>query len=196
MSERGLSGSLGPHVPGCEVGGLLGVPTCQMSAAGPACRWRIDFHACTVSLASAGRTTVRPGIARTAARCSTGWWVGPSSPRPIESCVHTYVTGMQERDYTRASQPLDALNRLPARLGQDRGSQSKSMTALGTPAAAQVAPAYDAPDRGQRSAPDQCEANDAAAVSPPPTELWSTMAGSKAATGWSFTAAAASDSPR
>jgi hypothetical protein len=23
-----------------------------------------------------------------------GWWVGPSSPRPIESCVHTYVTGI------------------------------------------------------------------------------------------------------
>ncbi|CAM5720024.1 hypothetical protein SMICM304S_02713 [Streptomyces microflavus] len=46
-----------------------------------------------VSLASAGRTMFRPGMARSAARCSTGWWVGPSSPRPIESCVHTYVTG-------------------------------------------------------------------------------------------------------
>ncbi len=34
-----------------------------------------------------------PGIARSAARCSIGWWVGPSSPRPIESCVHTKVTG-------------------------------------------------------------------------------------------------------
>ena len=32
-------------------------------------------------------------MARSAHRCSTGWWVGPSSPSPIESCVHTYVTG-------------------------------------------------------------------------------------------------------
>ena len=32
-------------------------------------------------------------MARSAARCSTGWWVGPSSPRPMESCVQTYVTG-------------------------------------------------------------------------------------------------------
>ena len=47
-------------------------------------------HAHAVSLASAGRTTSRPGIARSADRCSTGWWVGPSSPRPIESCVQTY----------------------------------------------------------------------------------------------------------
>ena len=32
-------------------------------------------------------------MARSAVRCSIGWWVGPSSPRPIESCVQTYVTG-------------------------------------------------------------------------------------------------------
>ena len=32
-------------------------------------------------------------MARSAARCSIGWWVGPSSPRPIESCVQTKVTG-------------------------------------------------------------------------------------------------------
>ena len=46
-------------------------------------------QAATVSLASAGRTTSRPGIARRAARCSIGWWVGPSSPRPMESWVQT-----------------------------------------------------------------------------------------------------------
>ena len=45
--------------------------------------------AAAVSLASAGRTTSRPGIARSAARCSIGWWVGPSSPRPMESWVQT-----------------------------------------------------------------------------------------------------------
>ena len=29
------------------------------------------------------------GIARSAASCSIGWWVGPSSPSPIESWVKT-----------------------------------------------------------------------------------------------------------
>ncbi len=42
-----------------------------------------------VSTASAGRNTCRFGMARSAARCSTGWCVGPSSPRPMESCVIT-----------------------------------------------------------------------------------------------------------
>ncbi len=32
-------------------------------------------------------------MARSAARCSTGWWVGPSSPKPIESWVKTNTTG-------------------------------------------------------------------------------------------------------
>ena len=31
------------------------------------------------------------GMARKDARCSTGWWVGPSSPRPIESWVITKI---------------------------------------------------------------------------------------------------------
>jgi hypothetical protein len=43
-------------------------------------------------LASAGRITSNPGMARKAASCSIGWWVGPSSPRPIESWVHEYTT--------------------------------------------------------------------------------------------------------
>ena len=46
-------------------------------------------HAAAVSLASAGRITCRPGIARSVARCSTGWWVGPSSPTPTESWLNT-----------------------------------------------------------------------------------------------------------
>ncbi len=50
-------------------------------------------HAHTVSLASAGRTTAKRGIARSDARCSIGWWVEPSSPSPMESCVQTKVTG-------------------------------------------------------------------------------------------------------
>ena len=50
-------------------------------------------QAIATSFASAGRTMSRFGIARSAARCSTGWCVGPSSPTPIESCVQTNVTG-------------------------------------------------------------------------------------------------------
>jgi hypothetical protein len=44
-------------------------------------------------LAPAGRITASPGTARSAASCSIGWWVGPSSPRPIESCVNTKIDG-------------------------------------------------------------------------------------------------------
>ncbi len=62
-----------------------------MSAAGPSRSWTITRHASAVSVASAGRSTTSPGIARSAARCSTGWWVGPSSPSATESCVHTHV---------------------------------------------------------------------------------------------------------
>ena len=47
----------------------------------------------TVSFASPGRTYQRFGIARSAMWCSTGWCVGPSSPTPTESCVHTQTTG-------------------------------------------------------------------------------------------------------
>ncbi|SKU52822.1 Uncharacterised protein [Mycobacteroides abscessus subsp. abscessus] len=58
---------------------------------GPVLDWRSRTvaQAYAVSFASPGRTTERLGMARRAARCSTGWWVGPSSPRPIESCVQT-----------------------------------------------------------------------------------------------------------
>ena len=32
-------------------------------------------------------------MARSDTICSTGWWVGPSSPTPIESWVNTWMTG-------------------------------------------------------------------------------------------------------
>jgi hypothetical protein len=51
-------------------------------------------QAIEVSLASAGRITVRFGITRRAMKCSTGWWVGPSSPKPTESWVKIQATGM------------------------------------------------------------------------------------------------------
>ena len=40
-----------------------------------------------VSVASAGRITTMLGVARRVASCSTGWWVGPSSPTQTLSCV-------------------------------------------------------------------------------------------------------------
>ena len=58
-------------------------------------------HAAAVSLASAGRITCRPGIARSVARCSTGWWVGPSSPTPTESWLKTNTTLAREIDARR-----------------------------------------------------------------------------------------------
>ena len=48
----------------------------------------------TTSLASAGRNTRRPGTARSDDSCSTGWWVGPSSPTPMESWVKMCRTGI------------------------------------------------------------------------------------------------------
>ena len=61
----------------------------RMRAAGWWWSCMMTFHASTTSLASAGRSTIRPGIARSDASCSIGWCVGPSSPTPIESWVKT-----------------------------------------------------------------------------------------------------------
>jgi hypothetical protein len=49
-------------------------------------------YATAVSSDSPGRITVRFGIARSEASCSTGWWVGPSSPSAMLSCVNTCMT--------------------------------------------------------------------------------------------------------
>ena len=43
--------------------------------------------ATAASLASPGRKTTTLGMARSIASCSIGWWVGPSSPTPMESWV-------------------------------------------------------------------------------------------------------------
>ncbi len=58
-------------------------------------------HVSTTSLASAGRNTSRPGTARNETSCSTGWWVGPSSPTPIESWVSMCRTGISMRAESR-----------------------------------------------------------------------------------------------
>ena len=49
-------------------------------------------QATAVSLASAGRISRSWGIARSDARCSIGWWVGPSWPRPTESWVKEKIS--------------------------------------------------------------------------------------------------------
>jgi hypothetical protein len=54
-----------------------------------------------VSIESAGRSTKWLGIARIAARCSTGWCVGPSSPRPMESWVMTKIDLIPIREASR-----------------------------------------------------------------------------------------------
>jgi hypothetical protein len=66
---------------------------------------RVDFsatcQASAASTASAGLSTVWLGMARSAARCSTGWCVGPSSPSPIESCVMTKIERMPISEASR-----------------------------------------------------------------------------------------------
>ena len=74
-------------------------------ATGQWVRSRAIFQASVTSLASAGRITSRCGIARNAISCSIGWWVGPSSPSPIESWVKRWTTGSS----------ISAERRIPAR---------------------------------------------------------------------------------
>ncbi len=54
---------------------------------GSCCDSMIRRQASATSFASPGRSVISPGIARSEARCSIGWCVGPSSPTPIESWV-------------------------------------------------------------------------------------------------------------
>ena len=61
----------------------------RIKPAGRSLFFRICAQQAVVSFASIGRTTSRPGMVRRAERCSIGWWVGPSSPSPIESWVQT-----------------------------------------------------------------------------------------------------------
>jgi hypothetical protein len=49
-------------------------------------------QATAVSAVSPGRQTSRFGMRRSDAACSIDWCVGPSSPRPMESCVNTWIT--------------------------------------------------------------------------------------------------------
>ncbi len=96
-----LGGSASTYAPRCspDAGAYF-----SRSRVGSACRdrnratgsWRRGIsqrHASATSLASAGRMSTRPGTARSEAICSTGWWVGPSSPTPMESWVKMWTTG-------------------------------------------------------------------------------------------------------
>ena len=59
------------------------------SPTGPVSGWTANFHASSVSSASAGRRSMTLGVARSIASCSIGWCVGPSSPKNTESWVKT-----------------------------------------------------------------------------------------------------------
>ena len=59
---------------------------------GPSVRSTECTQPTSVSTVSHGRQTSMLGIMRRVAVCSTGWWVGPSSPRPMESWVNTWIT--------------------------------------------------------------------------------------------------------
>ena len=56
---------------------------------GPSRRSIADFQATADSTVSQGRQVCILGVERRAVSCSTGWCVGPSSPRPMESWVNT-----------------------------------------------------------------------------------------------------------
>ena len=73
------------------------------SATGPSFRSSATFQAAAVSLASAGRTNQRFGMARSAGVRLDGLCVGPSSPRPTESCVHAQTTGSPIRADSRTA---------------------------------------------------------------------------------------------
>ena len=76
-------------------------------------------HATAVSLASAGRITLRCGMARQAAKCSIGSCVGPSSPRKMLSCVKTKI-GVNLHQGRQAQRAAD--NRRRRRTWRHKGS--------------------------------------------------------------------------
>ena len=57
------------------------------SAVGPSRRAAAYSQANADSTVSQGRQVERLGVVRRFVSCSTGWWVGPSSPRAGESWV-------------------------------------------------------------------------------------------------------------
>ena len=65
----------------------------RMSAVGQSFVSIAFFHAAHISYASAGLITCILIIERIIANCSTGWWVGPSSPTAIESCDNGRTNG-------------------------------------------------------------------------------------------------------
>ena len=75
-------------------------------------------QASATSLASQGRITLRPGIARSEASCSTGWWVGPVLAEPDR------VVG-EEVDHRQLHQRREP-DRRPRVVGEGRGRSTTS----------------------------------------------------------------------
>ena len=111
-SRPGLpDGRLGQHV-GALAATPDAAPSLDRSKVGRACRDRTSAagsrrsaattrQVSTTSFASAGRNTSSPGIARSDASCSTGWWVGSVLADPDR------VVGedVQDRDLHQRRQP-------------------------------------------------------------------------------------------
>ena len=94
----------------------------------------------------AGRTTSRFGHGAQRASCSIGWCVGPSSPRPIESCVKTKIDGMlhQRREPDRRPHVVarrSGTSRRSARKPVQREAVDDRAHAVLADAEVQVAPA-------------------------------------------------------
>ena len=93
MASSGMSSGFRIGSPWRLSTSAVGVSVCPIA----------NCQASAVSFASPGRTQYMFGCARRVASCSTGWWVGPSSPRPIESCVNTKIDGISISEASRTA---------------------------------------------------------------------------------------------
>ena len=70
------------------------------------------------------------GMERNAAKCSTGSWVGPSSPTPMLSCVRTYITPLVHQS-AQADRCLHIVPRRPKNVRTIRANAPVQAQAVG-----------------------------------------------------------------
>ena len=78
-----------PRSPRASASRTAGSGARARASSGPSLRSIAAAQATAVSTVSQGRQTSMPGSGAGWTTCSTDWCVGPSSPRPMESCVKT-----------------------------------------------------------------------------------------------------------